>query len=557
MPPSEDRLHPADLLDLDPVQRRVLLLAVRRGRVKRSEALRALPAQAAQTVDEALAGLVARGWLEQARAAREAVFQVRWGRRPSIDLGKTDLRRQLGGRSLYASLSLPEEVEPPTRPAASRQPQALSFMVALAIVNSLVLGILDVVAVSGFVENLNTRSLPWLWTVEMLVGLGFSGFYLQSIDRIPRLKLVHWLLGGLAGLYLVFALLFVAGISTRITFPLLYLIYTQQAIVFPMAFWNLANDEYSLVEARKVFPWLASGEMIGRLIGYALFSLPGLVGWAELESFLAGNPHLLLLVSAALFLIGLFQSRRAPETREQRVEAAARSLRESFDEALDIVRRVPLFRHLTVASTLVWTTLIILWFLFYQSLDNQSGGGGGFALAYSLFNIAYLLVPLLMQWRLTGYLFKVIAPSDVLLGLPLVTLLGVLVGLVFRGDEGMVAAIFLPMVAYNAWDLPAMQALQNLVPEERRGRVRALLSNYSYALGVISGSALLGLLLLFERRLPPDIFRLLALMLALIAALGAVTAALWARSTYEESLLSWRLSRRQRASDVLDKLGDL
>ena len=87
--------------------------------------------------------------------------------------------------------------------------------------------------------------------------------------------------------------------------------------------------------------------------------------------------------------------------------------------------------------------------------------------------------------------------------------------------------------------------------------MRALLSNYSYALGIIFGSALLGLLLLIERHLPPEIFRLLALMLALIAALGAVTAALWARSTYEESLLSWRLSRRQRNSDVLDKLGDL
>jgi len=54
--------------------------------------------------------------------------------------------------------------------------------------------------------------------------------------------------------------------------------------------------------------------------------------------------------------------------------------------------------------------------------------------------------------------------------------------------------------------------------------------------------------------LPLEIFRLLTLMLALMAALGSVTAALWARSTYEESLLSWRLTRRQRTSDVLKKL---
>ncbi len=545
MPPTEAHFNPMDLLDLNADERTLLLTVIRQGWVKRSD-----PA-----LDPVIDSLISRGWLEQASERGEPVYHIRFGRRTTVDLGKTDLRHKLGLKHLFASLHLPEPEEAQPQPAAARQNKTLFFMLGLAIVNSLVLGMLDVVAVSGFVENLNTRNLPWLWTVEMLIGLGFSGFYLQSIDRIPRLKLVNWLLGGLAVLYLIFAGLFVAGVSTRITFPLLYLIYTQQAIVFPMAFWNLANDIYSLVEARRIFPWLASGEMIGRLIGYALFSLPGLLGLSRFEAFLAGNPQLLLLASAALFVLGLFQ--RGPEPRDQRVETAAKSLRESFEEALEIVRKVPLFRHLTVSSTLVWTALIILWFLFYQALDHQSTAQGSFALGYSLFNIAYVLVPLLMQWRLTGYLFKVIAPSDVPMGLPLVTLLGVLLGAMFRSDGSMVLAIFLPMVVYNAWDMPALQALQNLVPEERRGRVRALLSNYSYALGIIFGSILLGLLLLVERALPPDIFRTLALMLAMMAALGAVTAALWARSTYEESLLSWRLTRRQRTSDVLDKLEEL
>ena len=544
MPRPDPALRPADLLDLDADERSILLTCIRRGRWVRS----------GRGDESALERLVARGWLSQAEEGDEIVYRVRWSRRSTHDLGKVDLRHQALLRSLSASRDLPEPIEPPTQPAAVRKRQTLTFLLSLAIVNSLVLGVLDVVAVSGFVETLNTRNLPWLWTVEMLIGLGFSGFYLQSIDRIPRMKLVHWLLGGLAALYLVFAGLFALGVSTRITFPLLYLIYTQQAILFPMAFWNLANDAYSLVESRRVFPWLASGEMIGRLIGYALFSLPGLVGLTRLKSFLTGNPGLLLLVSAGLFLLSLLQSLRTSTPGNDRAGAAGKSLRESFTEALETVRQVPLFRHLAVTSTLAWTALILLWYLFYQALDHQSAAMDSFALGYSLFNIASLVLPLLMQWRLTGYLLKIVAPSDVPLGLPLVILLGVLVGLLFRSDAGMVAAIFLPMMAYNAWDVPALQALQNLVPEERRGRVRALLSNYSYALGIIFGSTLLGILLLFERMLPLEIFRLLTLMLALMAALGSVTAALQARATYEESLLSWRLTRRQRTSDVLKKL---
>jgi len=544
MPRPDPALRPADLLDLDADERSILLTCIRHGRWVRS----------GRGDESALERLVARGWLSQAEEGGETVYRVCWSRRSTHDLGKVDLRHQALLRSLSASRDLPEPTEPPTQPAAVRKRQTLIFLLSLAIVNSLVLGVLDVVAVSGFVETLNTRNLPWLWTVEMLIGLGFSGFYLQSIDRIPRMKLVHWLLGGLAALYVIFAGLFVLGVSTRITFPLLYLIYTQQAILFPMAFWNLANDAYSLVESRRVFPWLASGEMIGRLIGYALFSLPGLVGITRLESFLTDSPGLLLLVSAGLFLLSLFQSLRTVTPSNDRARAVGKSLRESFTEAFETVREVPLFRHLAVTSTLAWTALILLWYLFYQALDHQSAAMDSFALGYSLFNIASLVLPLLMQWRLTGHLLKIVAPSDVPLGLPLVILLGVLVGLLFRSDAGMVAAIFLPMMAYNAWDVPALQALQNLVPEERRGRVRALLSNYSYALGIIIGSTLLGILLLFERMLPLEIFRLLTLMLALMAALGSVTAALWARSTYEESLLSWRLTRRQRTSDVLKKL---
>ena len=39
-----------------------------------------------------------------------------------------------------------------------------------------------------------------------------------------------------------------------------------------------------------------------------------------------------------------------------------------------------------------------------------------------------------------------------------------------------------------------------------------------------------------------------------IAAIAGVTSMLWARATYEDSLFSWRIRRRQRARDLLDKI---
>ena len=49
-------------------------------------------------------------------------------------------------------------------------------------------------------------------------------------------------------------------------------------------------------------------------------------------------------------------------------------------------------------------------------------------------------------------------------------------------------------------------------------------------------------------------FLAFALTLAMIAAVAGVTSMLWARATYEDSLFSWRIRRRQRARDLLDKI---
>lgn len=558
--------HLTDLFDLDSNERLILLTIFRHGNLTHEALLKAVKkskAGKANEIESALASLIERGWLRRTGEEDEPLYQLQFARRSLHGLGEANLKHKLGIYSVVSTHDLLDIVEETTKPAEAAHPQAkqiLFYMLALAIINSLVLGLLDVVAISGFVKTLNTQNLPWLWVIEMLAGLLFSGFYLQSIDRIARTRLIHLLLGGLAALYLIFGGMFLLGVSTAITFPLLYLIYSQQVIIFPIAFWNLANDLYSLVEARRIFPRLASGEMIGRLIGYAIFSLPGLLGLKQMEAALANGQIELLFFSAGLFVLGLTYSlllfRDKPITQAH-AEQPVKSLRQSLEEAAETIREVPLFRYLTLSSALEWIALIILWYLFYQSLDQGAAQAGGFALGYSLFNIGYLIIPLLMQWRLTGYLLKIVAPRDVPLGLPLVLLVSVLLGLIFQNGFGTVSAIFLPMVVYNAWDLPALQAVQNLVPEERRGRVRALLNNYSYALGVIVGSVVLGIMILIDAAFGyPNNgwFRLFALMLALFAALGAVTSALWARATYEESLLSWRLTRRQRKSDVLEKL---
>jgi hypothetical protein len=95
--------------------------------------------------------------------------------------------------------------------------------------------------------------------------------------------------------------------------------------------------------------------------------------------------------------------------------------------------------------------------------------------------------------------------------------------------------------------------LQNLIPEERRAQISTLLNNYSFAVGQIAGSSFLLLVFALAPRI--NIAQgTLYLPVAFLTAIGAVLAAIAVSHTYINSMLSWRVARRQRSSSVLDKL---
>jgi AAA family ATP:ADP antiporter len=116
-------------------------------------------------------------------------------------------------------------------------------------------------------------------------------------------------------------------------------------------------------------------------------------------------------------------------------------------------------------------------------------------------------------------------------------------------------ALGIPVVLDKAWDTPALQVLQNLIPNECRGRVSALLNNHTYACGTIGGALLVVLVLTIGSRLAwtSGMIQELSLVLAFLAALGAIAAAWEVRIIYEDSMFSWRLMRRKR-TDLLDKI---
>ena len=123
---------------------------------------------------------------------------------------------------------------------------------------------------------------------------------------------------------------------------------------------------------------------------------------------------------------------------------------------------------------------------------------------------------------------------------------------------GGISAQFIAMVMYRGWYMPLYQSLYKLVPQERRGRVCSLLGTLSYTLGSLTGALLTGGIVLVLPQLDINTLhaRTVYLLAALMATFAAIYIAFRIRATYEDSLFSWRVARRTRSTELLDKLDD-
>jgi MFS family permease len=241
------------------------------------------------------------------------------------------------------------------------------------------------------------------------------------------------------------------------------------------------------------------------------------------------------------------------ETRYDQVEdeEESSSVQENLRKGLETIRKVPLFRYLAVVVMLTRITFTV--FIFHNLL-RLSQAPGTFESLLSLFGIVSALLPLVLQWQVVPRLTGKIETRDAFIILPATLALGMLACTLLPNSLWpVVIGLLLGGSVSSSWDYPMQNTLQNLIPEEHRPQVSALLSNYSFAIGQVSGAVALLVIFALTRWLgiSPAWFYL---PLGLLAALGALWAAVMVRQTYTESMLSWRMARRTRAASILDKL---
>lgn len=427
---------------------------------------------------------------------------------------------------------------------------AFSLWVLIAI-NTFVLELADVVATAGFISNLGVDRIPWLWIVTTLITIVAGGFYLVFIDRYPRLQLVTWLLTGLAILYLLLEFLFAFNAPIWLTYPSLYLLADQQFMILPLAFWALASDVFAVTESKRVFPFIASGAVIGGLLGNGAAALVTYLA----EKYTFGLTQIfiaiaILLIGSALYLRIMF-SKVTLRTRQSREENVG--LGETVKIGVDYFLNIPLFKAVGILMFLAGLTLTLLEFNFLAVIDSSVADNLEFQRFLGYYKAVQTSGLLIFQWLITSRVLSKIHLKDSFSVFPVSLAVASGAALYLPSLFGAASARFIARTVYAGWDDPARKALQGLIPDEKRGRISAFMDSYFLTTATVVGCILLVALFAFVSNgsLAKAMATSIYLGVGVAASIIGILVFVHLRKVYDTSMLNYRLARSKRKS-VLD-----
>src|SRR5690606_19229348 len=244
--------------------------------------------------------------------------------------------------------------------------------------------------------------------------------------------------------------------------------------------------------------------------------------------------------------------------RGQKIRQARRekqTVRETLTEGAGFVREVPAFRYLMIATLALGVVLTVVDFQFLSVTDShfKTAPEGSFQVFYGLYRLGLTVVAIIIQTLVTPQLTKRFNLKDIFTFFPFVMLASSLL-LWIPGVVAVSAARALFRTLRGSIDEPIQKMFLALVPEERRGRVSMFMDSYLFAGGALLGCILVGAVILLNYGIGIPNHEAIYLLFAVAASIVAIVMVFKMRSTYDQSMLNWRLKRRQRGASVIEKL---
>jgi ATP/ADP translocase len=413
--------------------------------------------------------------------------------------------------------------------------------------NALATQIASVAAVSGFMKGDGVGQIPIVWMIDMVFILMTAGLQSFIIDRFDRSKLVKTMIIGFAVIFLLLRVSFHLNEPGWLNYGLMLIISDQQWLFFPLVFWTLAQDIFSVAQAKRLFSPIASMGFIGQLTGLLLVS----VAPQLLNSIGVAAEELLIFNVAIYFLAYLLVTFGLRKFKMQaNVIQQIKTPMDTFFAGWDFIKEIPVFRYLAICILAVNLSLTFVEFGFLTI--TQRVFSTNYHTFYALYRFGLVLISFILQGLATSRIIQKLSLKNAFMVMPLALVAGS-IWMLFTGIFSAIGGMVVSKVAQFTADDSARRSFQALVPEERRGRVSTFLESTLFGFGVIIASLLiLGALFLgnwIGQAYASYIYR----GLAVATGLWAVWAAFKMHQVYDYSMLNWRLKRRERSVTVPDK----
>jgi AAA family ATP:ADP antiporter len=421
-------------------------------------------------------------------------------------------------------------------------------LVGILAMATLVLEFSDVIATGGFISKVGPNNVIWLWIVDMVISIVTAGLYAIVVDKMDRQRLVKGLTLGFALLFLALRFVFSIHAPAWISYPVLYILTDQFYAIFPLAFWAMVNDLFTSSESQRIYPIITMGVALGSILGNGLAAVSG---WVLQRS--GGEPAALLPINSLILLFGLAILQLAFSRRSIHARQAHDSFdfKQTINVGLDYIRNVPIFSYLAVCMLFSGLAFTVIEYHFLFSVDQSvSKDPLQFQTFYGTFKIVLIVSTLLIQGLVSSRFLGKLSLKNSFIFQPVSMAFGSVLALIVPGIMGAAGAQYLVRLVQQSWDEPARKSLENLVPDERRGRVAVMIDRYFYNVSTIVGSLVLGLLLFLGTTtfLNQAQGLVVYLGLSIAASMVAIWSALRLRKWYEKSMLDWRLARPRRKS---------
>ena len=337
------------------------------------------------------------------------------------------------------------------------------------------------------------RYLPTTFFFNSIVFLAILTMLNRVVDRTARTKLVSNLLLVFAGLLI--CMRFLILVRAPLTYPIIYIMVKQMKYVFFIVFWTLTTDVYSTRKARRIFPIIGGGAVMGTIAGSLLNRrIAALTGTDNLVLFSSAG----MIVSYALVGLGRRQvGRLSPISFAPAESVTMASLGKFLKRELVQLRGSSLLGYLMALAFLPGIVAPMFDYIFDYLANETYGSEASLLGFFGVFKGSFNILILACQVVLVGGVFRRFGIVNVLFSYPIGYLFafgGLYFG--FRMPSAVIGRSALEVID-AAFYKPGSQMLYSIIPVELRGRVSALVQGAVRRLGELAGSGLLVVLKAF------------------------------------------------------------